>query len=243
MSRSRRPRRGLPEAAPGVGLQAPATRAAPAPVRRLPGRRRRADAHLRAGHRLGAATPGCATRSSGRTGSARSAGSPATLRPSTPPPRCRQPASSAARQRRPVPYLCSEADIRRLLQAARRCSRRCGRPPTRRSSGCSPSRGCASARPSVWTDDDVDLGDGVITIEQAKFGRARLVPLHPSTTDALRAYSARRDQLCPTPVSATFFVSSLGTALLANPVRRDVPRNSPPTSACARRRSGHVSMI
>ena len=39
--------------------------------------------------------------------------------------------------------------------------------------------------------DDVDLDAGVVTIRHAKFDRSRLVPLHPSTTDALRGYAAR----------------------------------------------------
>ncbi len=61
--------------------------------------------------------------------------------------------------------------------------------------------------------DDGDLGAGVITIRQAKFDRFRLVPLHPSATEALRRYAAERDRLCPRPRSGTFFVSSVGTAL------------------------------
>lgn len=35
-------------------------------------------------------------------------------------------------------------------------------------------------------DSDIDLTDGVITIRQAKFNRERLVPLHATTTAALR---------------------------------------------------------
>ena len=37
----------------------------------------------------------------------------------------------------------------------------------------------------------------MITIRHAKFDRARLVPLHPTTTDALRRYATERDRLCP----------------------------------------------
>jgi integrase len=47
------------------------------------------------------------------------------------------------------------------------------------------------------TRDDVDLADGVITFRYAKFDRARLVPLHPSVTAALRGYATTRDHLCP----------------------------------------------
>ena len=60
---------------------------------------------------------------------------------------------------------------------------------------------------------DVSLDTGVITIREAKHDRERLVPLHPSTTAALRKYAAERDRLCPRPRSQTFFLSSAGTAL------------------------------
>jgi integrase len=60
---------------------------------------------------------------------------------------------------------------------------------------------------------DAGLGAGVITIREAKFGRSRLVPLHPTVTQALSRYAAERDRLCPRPRSAAFFLSSAGTRL------------------------------
>jgi integrase len=61
--------------------------------------------------------------------------------------------------------------------------------------------------------EDLDLDAGVITVREAKFDRSRLVPLHPTTTEALRRYAAERDRLCPRPRSSAFFLSSTGTAL------------------------------
>jgi len=40
---------------------------------------------------------------------------------------------------------------------------------------------------------DVDLDGGVITVRGSKFTKSRLIPLHPSTVEALRQYAARRD--------------------------------------------------
>ena len=60
---------------------------------------------------------------------------------------------------------------------------------------------------------DVDLGAGVITIRVAKFDRSRLVPLHPSVTEALSRYLTSRDRLCPRPASTAFFLSAAGTRL------------------------------
>jgi integrase/recombinase XerD len=53
----------------------------------------------------------------------------------------------------------------------------------------------------------------VLTIRDGKFGRSRLVPLHPTVTSALASYAARRDRLCPSPATTRFFVSTAGTPL------------------------------
>ena len=53
----------------------------------------------------------------------------------------------------------------------------------------------------------------MLRIREAKFDRERLVPLHPTTTDRLRAYAIRRDQDRPTPTSMAFFVSRTGAEL------------------------------
>ena len=41
--------------------------------------------------------------------------------------------------------------------------------------------------------DDANLEAGILTIRSTKFGKSRLVPLHPSTCSALRSYGERRD--------------------------------------------------
>lgn len=125
----------------------------------------------------------------------------------------------AARQQRPVPYVYSAAQVSGLLQATRAL-----RPPLRAAThealfGLLAVSGMRVGEAIALTRADVDLGDGVITIRHGKFDRARLVPLHPSVTDALRAYVARRDRLCPAPKADRFFLSSVGTALTYSRVR------------------------
>jgi integrase len=61
---------------------------------------------------------------------------------------------------------------------------------------------------------DLDLADGVITVRQSKFGKTRLLPLHPTTADALRGYLRLRDRLHPHPSTAAVFISPAGTRLL-----------------------------
>jgi len=123
----------------------------------------------------------------------------------------------ARQRRRRTPYLWSRHDVVGLLEATQAL-----RPPVRAASyqtlfgllAVSGMRvGEALAR------DDVDLSAGVLTITEAKFGRSRLVPLHPSTTNQLRSYAARRDRLCPKARSRAFFLSSAGTTMHYSNVR------------------------
>jgi len=54
---------------------------------------------------------------------------------------------------------------------------------------------------------DVDWDQGVLLIRESKFGKSRLVPLHPSTTLALAEHAQLRNELQPEPKEASFFVS------------------------------------
>jgi integrase len=114
---------------------------------------------------------------------------------------------------RPTPYLWTEGEIEALLDATRQLH-----PPLRAAThgalfGLLAATGMRIGETIALERADVDLASGLITIRRAKLGRSRLVPLHPSTTEALAAYAARRDRLCRTTRSPRFFVSSVGTAL------------------------------
>jgi integrase/recombinase XerD len=128
----------------------------------------------------------------------------------------------AVRYQRPAPYLWSDADIRRLLEATRAL-----RPPLKAASfevlfGLLAVTGMRVGEALALERDDVDLDEGVITIREqvAKLERARLVPLHPTTVDALARYVRTRERLCPRPRSGTFFLSANGTALERSQVSR-----------------------
>jgi len=140
----------------------------------------------------------------------------------------------AARQQRPTPYVYSAAEVGGLLRATRAL-----RPPLRAAThealfgllGCS---GMRIGEAIGMTRDDVDLGEGVITIRHAKFDRDRIVPLHPSATVALRGYAVRRDGLCSAPKSDRFFLSSVGTALTYSRVRETFAQVSTATGPAHR---------
>ena len=117
------------------------------------------------------------------------------------------------RRHRPTPFLWSQRDICRLLQSTRAL-----RPALRAATyealfGLLATCGMRVGEAVGLDRDDVDLQAGVITIRHAKFDRPRLVPLHPTVTEALSRYAAERDRLCPRPRARAFFVSSAGTRL------------------------------
>lgn len=68
--------------------------------------------------------------------------------------------------------------------------------------------------------DDVDLQAGVLTVRLTKFGKSRLVPLHPTTSTALRNYAQRRDDHFASPRASNFFVAERGGPLLHQYVHR-----------------------
>jgi integrase/recombinase XerD len=128
------------------------------------------------------------------------------------------------RRHRPTPFLWSQRDVCRLLQGARAL-----RPALRAATyetlfGLLATCGMRVGEAVGLDRDDVDFEAGVITIRQAKFDRTRLVPLHATTTSALRAYAAERDRLCPAPGSVAFFVSSAGTPLNRSDVAKTLRR-------------------
>ena len=116
--------------------------------------------------------------------------------------------------RRSTPYLYSYSDVRRLLDAARQLE-----PPLRAATdetlfGLLAATGMRVGEALGLQRNDVDLAEGVLTIRSTKFGGSRIVPLHPTVTWALRSYATERDRMCPGSRATTFFISSLGTAVL-----------------------------
>lgn len=126
----------------------------------------------------------------------------------------------SVRRQRATPYLFSQQDICQLLAEARRL-----RNPMRAASyealfGLLAISGMRIGEALALERSDVDLDAGLITIRKAKGDRARLVPLHPTATEALRRYASARDRLCPRPRSRAFFLSSAGTAVHPNGLRQ-----------------------
>ena len=129
------------------------------------------------------------------------------------------------RSTRAQPYLYTEQEVQRLLDAALELPTRWPSTPLRpwvfhSLFGLLSVTGMRISEALDLKLDDVDLDQGVLTIRAAKLGRSRLVPLHPSTCAVLAAYLKRREQFLGKRGSGHVFVSNRGTRLDISRVHR-----------------------
>lgn len=127
------------------------------------------------------------------------------------------------RPKRARPYLYSTKEIQGLLRAALSLPA-CGglRPWTYHCLlGLLSVTGLRLGEARNLEVQDVDLKAGVLTIRNAKFGKTRLIPLHPSTRRVLANYLARRNQhWAGRSVSSYVFVSNWGNQLDVGEIHR-----------------------
>jgi integrase/recombinase XerD len=119
------------------------------------------------------------------------------------------------RPHRARPHLYSEQDVERLLIAAKSLRPAGG---LRGSTyvallGLLAVTGLRISEALSLTPQDVDLLQGLLTIRKTKFGKTRIVPLHPSARRALRRYARQRRAFIGAESTARFFVSSQGGPL------------------------------
>ena len=126
------------------------------------------------------------------------------------------------RPRRRQPYIYSDGQIRQLIGATKCLPTTSGLRPWTYSTllGLLAVTGMRISEALAIDRDDVDLQKDVLTIRRTKFGKTRLVPIHRTTRDALRAYLRRRDRIFPAVRTPGFFLSERGTRLEGSCVRR-----------------------
>jgi integrase/recombinase XerD len=117
------------------------------------------------------------------------------------------------RGHRVTPYLYSPEEISALVRAARSMGHPLRAAVFEHFVALMAVTGMRTGEAMALDRGDADLDAGVLTVRGAKFGKSRLVPLHPDVTARLRAYARRRDRLCPRPAVPAFFVSGTGTRL------------------------------
>jgi integrase len=125
------------------------------------------------------------------------------------------------RYRRKPPYLYSDGEVRALLSAASRITSPTGLRAATYSTliGLLAVTGLRISEAIGLDDRDVDLVDDVLTIRRTKFGKSRLVPLHRSTTRALRRYARLRNRIHRVKACNGFFVGERGRRLTQWTVR------------------------
>ena len=119
------------------------------------------------------------------------------------------------RYRRKAPYLYTDREVHDLIAAAQRL------PSPRHLRGATYSTlfgllaatGMRVGEALGLDRADVDLAQALLTVRQSKGNQPRLVPIHPSTGQALRRYERLRDRVCPRPFGPRFFLSERGAAL------------------------------
>jgi integrase/recombinase XerD len=119
-----------------------------------------------------------------------------------------------SRYRRARPYIYSDDDIQRIIETATQLPSINGIRALTYSTlfGLIAVTGLRISEALSLNTADIDLNEGVLTLQRGKFGKARLLPISESTTARLVAYARERDRLLGAP-SEPFFVSDRGTRL------------------------------
>jgi integrase/recombinase XerD len=117
------------------------------------------------------------------------------------------------RQCRVPPYLYSPQEVTALMAAARTLQPAFRAVTWRTLIGLLAVTGMRQGEACRLRMEDVDLNEETITIEDSKFGKSRMVFLHPTAAAALRAYDRARDEAFPGREAGTFLVNSIGRPL------------------------------
>jgi site-specific recombinase XerD len=116
------------------------------------------------------------------------------------------------RYQRRRPFIHSDEQVVALVSTAARISSTKGlRGPTYSTFfGLLAATGLRMSEAVNLDQGDVNLADGILMIRRAKFGKSRLIPLHPTTRRALEQYAKHRDDILGHRGAPAFFVSEAG---------------------------------
>ena len=118
--------------------------------------------------------------------------------------------------RRLTPHIYTDQEINDLLRAARKMSpKKTLRPATYEALfGLIAATGLRISEALHLRCVDVDFAQGTLTVRQTKFCKSRLLPLHPTVTEALQQYTVFRQRYVAASPEAYFFVSPSGAGLV-----------------------------
>lgn len=116
------------------------------------------------------------------------------------------------RKPRAVPFIYSSEQVQALLERADRLPSPMAAATYRTLIGLLAATGLRVSEAINLNRADLDAG--VLTIADTKFGKTRLVPLHPSVQDVLADYAQTRNRLAGPVTTDALLVSTAGTRLL-----------------------------
>jgi integrase len=114
---------------------------------------------------------------------------------------------------RATPYLYSDREIGDLVTAAGDLRPRLRAATYQTLIGLLATGGLRVSEAIALDTSDLDGERDLLTIRDTKFGKSRLVPLHPTAIGALGEYIQLRDQTRPRPTCPALLVSTAGTRL------------------------------
>jgi integrase/recombinase XerD len=114
---------------------------------------------------------------------------------------------------RATPYLYSDAEIAALMDAAGTLSAAHRAATYKTLIGLLAVTGMRLGEAIRLDRQHLDANSGVLVVAETKFGKSRELPLHESTTEALRRYLRRRDRPRAATPTTALFVSQAGTSL------------------------------
>jgi integrase/recombinase XerD len=116
--------------------------------------------------------------------------------------------------RRAVPYLYSDAEVRAVMAAAASLRPALHAATYQTLIGLLAVSGMRLGEVIRLDRSDLDTGEAIVTIRDSKFAKSRHVPLHPSTLAALAGYADLRRRWCPRPDTRSLLISTAGTRLI-----------------------------
>ena len=141
---------------------------------------------------------------------------------------------AAASGRRPAPYIYSEKEIVALIDAAENWRPRLSAATMQTLIGLLAVTGMRIGEAIRLDRDHLDLDHRRLVVRNSKFGKSRELPLHPTTTRALRAYLRCREELRPQAETDALLITATGNRLLRDNVERQFRRLRKQTGLTAR---------
>ena len=122
---------------------------------------------------------------------------------------------------RKEPYIYSDQEVLNIIEGAKNLNSKIGLRPYTYSVlfGLLSVTGMRIQEVTDLNQKDVNLDEGLITIQQTKFRKSRIIPIHKSTRKKLEQYISKRDNILGKASSNSFFLSDSGTRLSTSTVR------------------------